>query len=88
MENGSLCNSLQLAPNERVCILHDIVGPNGMNCECFGISALQSCGICLLLARSPCGMRPMPRILDYAKEYSVENLDGGVTGWIEPWESG
>lgn len=83
MEGIDLCNGLELTPNERIRILHDIIGPDSMDGEAVRISGLETEGINLFLSRGPTGVRRMPNIFDNPKQDRVKDLDWCILRGIE-----
>lgn len=68
MENINLKNGLELMPDERACVLHEVVGTDSVNRQPIRICCLEPMDISLLLSSCPFRVRTVPDIFCNTKE--------------------
>lgn len=84
VEDVNLGKSLELPANQRICILHDVVGTDRVNREPSSIRCLQPRRKCFLLPSCPRSMGSMPQILNNPEKNGMQNLYRSVLSGIKP----
>lgn len=69
---------LQLPANERLRVLHDVIGSDGVNREVVGVCGLQTNRVCRLLCGGPCRVCHAPNVFDNAEQDRMKYLNARV----------